>query len=138
MMDDLFAMLDAPAAQALRKEEAEQINANPAVVDVDLETENSDGEIERTTYRIRRITDRDDEDRYGSTENPRPIWRLFVLDKMKREHRLFLIGRDADTIPKEVLYRAEQILPWSEGGMDRARAIAKLHEPPRVPDEEWA
>lgn len=138
MMDDLFAMLDATTTNALRREEAEQVNANPAVVDIDVETEIADGEIERTTYRIRRVIDRDDEDRNGSMENQRSIWRLFVLDKMKREHRLFLIGRDGATIPKEVLYRAEQMLEWSAGGMDRMAAIAKMHRPPVVPDGEWA
>ena len=127
-MKDLFSILEPETIEALAREEPSVPQGQPAIVDC---------EIDGKTYRLKRSIDQEDEDRDGSRENRRTIWRLFALDGNK-ERRLMLLGPDCPYIPDELLYRAEQMLDWAEGGTDRRRETIRRNQPATVHDDTWA
>lgn len=91
--------------------------------------------IEGKQYRIERHTHKKDADDSASDEM-RTFWKLFIRDANKWR-RITLLGPDGKDIPAELLYRAEQMLPWAAGGMDRSRAIAATLRPAPKDDEDY-
>lgn len=89
--------------------------------------------IEGNLYRIERHTHKKDADDSGSDES-RTFWKLFIRDANKWR-RITLLGPDGKDIPAELLYKAEQVLPWAAGAMDRSRAIAAALRPPVKEDD---
>ena len=95
--------------------------------------------IEGKQYRIERHTHKKDPDDNGSDES-RAFWKLFIRDANKWR-RITLLGPDGmdqkhhSYIPAELLYRAEQVLPWASGGMDRSRSISATLRPALKEDD---
>lgn len=90
--------------------------------------------IDGRQYRIERHMHKKDADDNGSDES-RTFWKLFVRDANKWR-RITLLGPDGKDIPAELLYRAEQMLEWSAGGMDRSRSLAAKLMPSMSQDQD--
>lgn len=91
--------------------------------------------VEGKEYRIERHTHKKDADDSGSDAD-RAFWKLFVRD-VNKWRRITLLGPDGKDIPADLLYRAEQMLDWAAGGMDRSRAISEKLRP-AVKEEDLA
>jgi hypothetical protein len=120
-MDDLFSMLE-PDPRWM----PEIVRNTPTGSIVECS-------IGENIYRIERHTQPKSADDSGSDDD-RTFWKLFIRDANKWR-RITLLGPDGKDIPAELLYKAEQMLPWSAGGMDRSRAIAATLRPPVKEDD---
>jgi hypothetical protein len=116
MMKDLFAMLEPDPRWEPELVEKPQTGA---IVECFI-----DGK----EYRIERHTHKKDADDNASDEM-RAFWKLFIRDANKWR-RITLLGPDGKDIPPELLYKAEQVLPWATGAMDRARTTSATLRPP--------
>lgn len=114
-MQDLFSMLEPDARWETKIVEETQTGS---IVECS---------IDGGQYRIERHTHKRDADDSGSDES-RTFWKLFIRDANKWR-RITLLGPDGKDIPAELLYRAEQMLPWAAGGMDRSREISEKLRP---------
>lgn len=126
--DDLFGMLEpdprwdpVPSPKPTQKRRSEPLDQerNGAIVEC---------EISGGQYRIERHTHKKDADDSGDDAS-RAFWKVFIRDA-NTWRRMTLLGPDAKIIPPDLLYRAEQMLPWAAGGMDRCRESAAKLRPP--------
>lgn len=128
-MDDLFSMLEPDPRW--KPEPVEKVQTGSIV----------ECSIEGKQYRIERHTHKKDADDNGSDES-RTFWKLFVRDANKWRRITLLsedgkrAGPDCNEIPAELLYRAEQMLPWATGGMDRCRATSEALRPAVKDDDD--
>lgn len=115
-MQDLFSMLEPDPRW---KPETTEETQTSSIVECS---------IEGNQYRIERHTHPKNADDSAADEM-RTFWKLFIRDANKWR-RITLLGPDGRTIPADLLYRAEQMLSWATGGMDRCRSISATLRPP--------
>ncbi len=117
-MDDLFGMLEPDPRwdPAPPKPKPVEPKRKAAVVEC---------EFNGVQYMVERHTPTPDGDDDGSAE-ARTSRKLFLRDG-NAWRRLTLI-QDAKVIPAELLYLAEQLLPWAAGATDRVREARRLSE----------
>ena len=117
-MDDLFGMLEPDPRW-------DPVPPKPKPVDPKRKAAVVECEFNGVQYMVERHTHKRDGDDDASDEM-RKFWKLFVRDG--NAWRRLTLSQDAKIIPDELLYLAEQLLPWAAGATDRVREARRLSE----------
>lgn len=117
-MDDLFGMLEPDPRWEPAPPKPKPVEAKRKAAIVECE-------FNGVQYMVERHTHKRDGDDDGS-EEARKFWKLFVRDG--NAWRRLTLSQDAKVIPAELLYLAEQLLPWAAGATDRVREARRLSE----------
>lgn len=117
-MDDLFGMLEPDPRWDPAPPKPKPVEPKRKAAAVECEFDGVQYLVERHTHK------RDGDD--DASDEMRKFWKLFVRDG--NAWRRLTLAQDAKVIPAELLYLAEQLLPWAAGATDRVREARRLSE----------